>query len=249
MRNRIPLFFLFFSALTTITSCTTHYQPQSAQYAAYRIKDSVVSSKILQAVLQPYTDSVNKNMNDVIAVANTELEKKQPEGTLGNMMADAMLVKAKEMYGTVDGAFINNGGLRLPVIPKGNITRGKIYELAPFDNDIVLQKLSGNILQDFLSHISARGGWPVAGIKWQIKNKHAINVLVNGQPINENAVYNIAMIDYVANGGDDCNMLRSIPQLNKKFILRDAIIEYLTAHTRQGKAVTAQIENRVTNAE
>jgi hypothetical protein len=57
------------------------------------------------------------------------------------------------------------------------------------------------------------------------------------------------MIDYVANGGDDCNMLRPIAQQNKGYILRDAIIEYLAAHTKQGKAITAQIENRVTNAE
>ncbi len=249
MRNRILSFSLLFFALITAVSCSNYYQPQAAKYSNYRLNDSSEKSKTLLALLKPYADSVNKNMNDVIAVTNTELEKKQPEGTLGNMMADAMLAKAKEMYGIVDGAFINNGGLRLPVIPKGNITRGKIYELAPFDNDIVLQKLNGKILQDFLSHISARGGWPVAGIKWQIKNKQAINILVNGQPINENTVYNIAMIDYVANGGDDCNMLRTIPQLNKGFILRDAIIEYLTAHTLQGKVVIAQIENRVTNAE
>lgn len=250
MRNSIYIFFLLFSAFILPVSCNIQYQPQSVTYADYRISDSIKNNSALQQLLQPYTDSVNKNMNDVIAVTDTELEKKQPEGTLGNMMADAMFAKAKVLYGSgVDGAFINNGGLRLPAIPKGKITRSKIYELAPFDNNIVLQKLSGKVLLEFLNHISVRGGWPVAGIKWQIKNKQAENVLVNGQALNENTVYNIAMIDYVANGGDDCNMLRPITQLNKGFILRDAIIEYLTAYTRQGKNYTVQIENRVTNAE
>lgn len=250
MQHRTHAIFLLFFALITAASCNTSYQPQTAAYNNYRVTDSSQKNKALLALLKPYADSVNKNMNDVIAVAGTEMEKKQPEGGLGNMMADAMLLKAKEIYGAgVAGAFINNGGLRLPVIPKGNITRGKIYELSPFDNNIVLQQLPGKVLLQFINHISAMGGWPAAGITWQIKNKQAINIKLNGQPINEEAIYSIAMVDYVANGGDDCNMLRSIPQQNKGSILRDAIIEYLAAHTKQGKAVTAQIENRVTNAE
>ncbi|MBL0145080.1 MAG: 5'-nucleotidase C-terminal domain-containing protein [Chitinophagaceae bacterium] len=44
---------------------------------------------------------------------------------------------------------MNYGGIRLPAIPAGNITRGKIFELAPFDNIIVLQKISGKTFQAF----------------------------------------------------------------------------------------------------
>ena len=251
----------FFIALFSVTffsiSCKTVYQPQSVAYVDYRLSQSSKQNSSVITLLQPYADSVNKSMNDVIAVAEIELEKKQPEGTLGNIMADAMLTKAKQIYNIpVDGAFINNGGIRLPAIPRGNITRGKIFELAPFDNVIVLQKLSGKILQEFLNHISGRGGWPVAGMSWQIKNlpagqagKTAINILINGVPIDETAVYTIALVDYVANGGDDCNMLRPIPQINKGYILRDAILEYLTDINKQGKKISSKIENRVSNAE
>ena len=65
-----------------------------------------------------------------------------------------------------------NGGIRLNAVPAGDITRGKIFEMSPFDNIIVLQKLNGKLLQEFLNHISGRGGWPAAGIQWQIKNKN-----------------------------------------------------------------------------
>ncbi len=250
MRNSAAIFLCFFSILLLAASCKTTYQPQAVVYNDYRITQKNKADSTVINLLKPYADSVNKSMNDIVAVADIELEKKQPEGTLGNIMADAMLDKAKKVYGVqVDAAFINSGGLRLPSIPAGSITRGKVYELAPFDNAIVLQKLSGAVLQDFLTHISAKGGWPTAGAQWQIKNKQAVNVLIQGQPINTNATYNIAMIDYVANGGDDCIMLKTLPQISKGIILRDAIIEYFAAQTNQGKKITAKIEKRVSNAE
>jgi 2',3'-cyclic-nucleotide 2'-phosphodiesterase (5'-nucleotidase family) len=161
-----------------------------------------------------------------------------------------MLAKAKQANKMpVDAAFINYGGIRLTSVAAGNITRGKVFELTPFDNDIVLQKLSGKILQQFLNHISAKGGWPVAGITWQIKNKTAVNILINGLPIDETLIYTIAMVDYVANGGDDCAMLRPIPQVSIGYVLRDALIAYFMELNTQGKKITATIENRVTNAE
>lgn len=189
-------------------------------------------------------------MNDVIAVAETDLEKKQPEGTLGNILADAMLSIAKQKYKTaVDASFINYGGIRLPVIPAGNITRGKIFELAPFDNIIVLLRLNGKVLTEFLNHLSLRNGWPVSGASWQIKDKKATAVIINGKPIDESTIYTIATLDYVANGGDDCVMLKNIPQINGGFLFRDAVIEYFNVFTGQGKKLTAKIENRITNVQ
>jgi 2',3'-cyclic-nucleotide 2'-phosphodiesterase (5'-nucleotidase family) len=239
-----------FFAIILSVSCKTVYRPQAVQYADYRINQTSKQDSSVIKLLQPYADSVNKSMNAIVAVAAMELEKKQPEGTLGNVLADAMLVKAKQVYKTaVDASFINYGGIRLPSIPAGKITRGKIFELAPFDNIIVLQKISGKILQEFLNHISGKNGWPVAGISWQLKNKAAINVLINGAPIDEMAVYTIAVLDYVANGGDDCNMLRPIPQINNGYLFRDAVIDYFTDMNKQGKKLTAQIEKRISNAE
>jgi len=174
------------------------------------------------------------------------------------VLADAQLAKAKEKYKIpVDASFINYGGIRLPSIPVGNITRGKVFELAPFDNVIVLLKVNGKILQDFLNHISGMGGWPAAGITWQIKKlpagqagkAAAVNVLVGGVAINEAAVYTIAVVDYVANGGDDCNMLRPVLQINNGYLFRDAVLEYFNAIQKQGKKISSKIENRVSYAE
>lgn len=207
------------------------------------------------SALKPYSDSVNKSMNDIIVVSEIELRKEQPEGNLGNLMADAMLSMAKEKYNQhVDAVFINFGGIRLNAIPAGNITRGKLFELAPFDNIIVLQKISGKTFQEFLDHISGRGGWPTAGMQWQIKNlpngagKKATNIKIGGNLINESSTYTIALVDYVANGGDDCAMLKVLPQINNGMLFRDAMIEYLSRTHAAGKKINIEEENRVSYA-
>jgi 2',3'-cyclic-nucleotide 2'-phosphodiesterase (5'-nucleotidase family) len=240
---------LLFSLSIWLFSCQTFYQPQSVQYKDYRVTQANKQDENINAALKPYADSVNKSMNDIIAVAEEELVKRQPEGSLGNIMADGMLAIAKEKYNqTIDASFINSGGIRLQAIPAGNITRGKIFELAPFDNIIVLLKIDGKTFQQFLNHISGRGGWPTAGMTWQIKNKEAVNVLIGGSPINETSTYTIALVDYVANGGDDCEMLKTIPQINNGLLFRDAILNYFSSLTKKGKKIPAIIEKRVSNA-
>ena len=114
------------SFFVCISSCTPSYQPATVQYKDYRIKQNAPVNQNIAALLKPYTDSVNKSMSDIIVVSAAELEKKQPEGTLGNVLADGMLTMAAKLYGTkVDAAFINFGGIRLQAVPAGNITRGK----------------------------------------------------------------------------------------------------------------------------
>ncbi len=244
----------FFSAGILITSllfsCTLSYQAQKVQYNDYRIATGAKQDSAMLVLLKPYSDSLSKSMNDVVAVSETDLEKKQPEGSLGNFLADAMLAMAEKSYAThVDAAFINYGGIRLPSLPSGNITRSKVFELSPFDNLLVIQKVNGKVLQEFLDHVAAKGGWPCSGISMQIKDKKAINIKIGGAPLNESATYTIANNDYVANGGDDCTMLKPIPQVSNGYIFRDAVFDYLAELKKQGKKISAKTENRVSNAE
>ncbi|GAC1586088.1 MAG: hypothetical protein NVS3B19_04330 [Ginsengibacter sp.] len=202
----------------------------------------------MNALIKPYADNVHKSMSDVVATAATPLDKKLPESTLGNLMADIMLIKAKEKYQIpIDISIMNYGGIRLPTIAAGPITRGKIFELSPFDNLVVVQVLNGKLLQQFLDHIASKGGWPVSGMSFMISNKKATNVKINGNVLDENKNYIVALLDYVANGGDDASMLRNTPQNNMGYIYRDAILEYMADMTKNGKLISSQIENRVVN--
>ncbi|HMO62131.1 MAG TPA: 5'-nucleotidase [Ferruginibacter sp.] len=246
-KYQLPISFIALFCL--ITSCSRVYQPSSVEFKDYRIKNAAPGSSAVSKLLQPYADSVNKSMNDVIAVAGMPLEKRQPECTLGNLMADAMLAMSKEKYQThVDAAFVNYGGIRLTSMAEGNITRGKIFELSPFDNIVVLLKVNGSLLQEFMDHIASRGGWPCAGITYQVKDKKAIHILIGGAPLKAEHTYTLAVVDYVANGGDDCTMLQPIPQQNNGYLFRDALIAYLSRQHSEGKQINVLLENRVSYA-
>jgi 2',3'-cyclic-nucleotide 2'-phosphodiesterase (5'-nucleotidase family) len=172
-------------------------------------------------------------------------------------MADAFLYTAKEIFNIhVDAAFMNHGGIRLNQLPKGDVTTGKIFELMPFDNLLVIQKMKGSVLQEFLDLCASQGGWPVAGITMQIKNnpagqtgKKAINVLIGGKPIDPEKTYSIINSDYVANGGSDAEMLKAISQISNGYLMRDALFDYIKWLKSQGKNINANIEKRVTYAE
>jgi 2',3'-cyclic-nucleotide 2'-phosphodiesterase (5'-nucleotidase family) len=248
MNNRTIHYILAIS-VAVFFACNPVYRASSVQYNDYQVTNLQKDSTV-QIMLQPYADSVNRSMNAVLAQLAVDVDKRQPESTLGNLMADAMKLMGEKYYKTtIDASFVNYGGIRIPSVKAGAITRGKVFEMMPFDNIIVLQKLKGTVLKEFLDHVAGRGGWPVSGITMQIKNKKAENIMIGGKALDMNAVYTIANSDYVANGGDNCEMLRTIPQLNNGFLFRDAIIEYFTMFGKEGKPISMTIQNRVVNAQ
>lgn len=241
--------FLFF-LLLAFAACKTYYTPSKVEWKDYRINNKAAADTAMTGFLKPYSDNINSTMNTVIAEVSVTLDKKQPEGPLGDVLADAMHTMAQKKFNTkVDASFINFGGIRLTSLPQGNLTNGKVYELMPFDNVLVLQQLTGKELKTFLDHISKRGGWPVAGLTYDIRNDRAENIKINGVPFSEQATYTICNSDFIANGGDDCAMLRPIKQLNRNILMRDAFIEYFKDLNAQGKKITAPESNRVRKIE
>lgn len=232
--------------IATLVACKPQQQTTTVNFKGYKINQQNNKDTSLLKMLAPYSDSINKTMNTVIGFSTRGLTKKQPESELGNFMADCMLQMASKRFGKkVDAAFINYGGIR-SYIPKGEITVGKIYELMPFDNLVVIQEVKGSILKQFLLKVADRGGWPLSGLSMKIKDKKPEQILVAGNPINDDAIYIIANSDYIANGGDDCIMLKSIPQQNNGYLLRDALIEFIQQITKQGKPIDWKLDSRVT---
>jgi 2',3'-cyclic-nucleotide 2'-phosphodiesterase (5'-nucleotidase family) len=74
-------------------------------------------------------------------------------------------------------------------------------------------------------------------------------VQVGGQPLDPEKLYTIANSDFIANGGDNADMLRPVPQITNGYLMRDAIIDYIAWLNSQGKKITATIENRVNHAQ
>lgn len=243
------LFALLF--LIGLSACHQPYyiQQSSSKSSTYNIKSGDKADSSILSMLAPYKQGVDTQMQVIIAHTDIPLTKAQPECLLGNFIVDAQMKAAQKIDPKVVISVSNYGGIRIPYIAPGPITRGKMYELMPFDNTLTIVEITGADIKKFCNHMAKGKGWPVNGLQYTIKDKEAVDVLVNGQPPNDHIFYKMAISDYVARGGDNCDFLQPLRKRYTSIFIRDAMIEYATELEAQGKPLHPQIENRVQYAE
>ena len=211
---------------------------------------SGLDSSIIQ-LYQPYKNLLDKDMNRVISISETEMEKDKPESLLTNFLADLLLEEANleaEQQGLSihsDVSFFNYGGIRTG-LPQGNITVEKIYELMPFENEMVFIKLKGEQMKAFLDYVAAKGGDSVGGARFKIKDEKANNIKIDGKALDMQKSYWLVTNDYVASGGDGLSML----QQNEEFVqsgakIRDIIIRYMERQQENNKILSAKTDGRI----
>jgi 2',3'-cyclic-nucleotide 2'-phosphodiesterase (5'-nucleotidase family) len=198
------------------------------------------------AMIAPYKEELGADMNAVIGTVATTLTKAQPESTLGNWMADVVQEQAqKNAQQRVDFAVLNYGGIRIPSLPKGPLSKGKIYELMPFDNSIVLVAMKGSELPLLFDHIAAKGGWPISRqLQLITDGDKTTQARLNGQKIDYNKTYYVATNDYLAKGGDQCTFFVDKKHIKTNVLIRDALLAYVKDSE---EAINAQLEERIKN--
>lgn len=255
MKKRLPgilwPFAAFVSSFLLFTHACVSYHPVVKQESSfYKFHDSIASGEdsSIQTLLAPFKSGKDKEMNQVIAVSSKSMQKDQPEGALGNFCADAVLKKAQSFCKDscpVDFSLLNNGGLRSP-LPKGDITIGNVFELMPFENELVIFTLKGEDVKDLLDHIANKGGMPVGGLRMKIKNNMPFEVVIGNAPFDISKTYSIATSDYLAFGGD--NMHFFAKAVRKTFSgkrIRDIILEVLKEENQAGKMINAKKDGRI----
>jgi len=236
--------------ITALSSCAPKPYALKTYEAQLRIiSDTIPADARMNSFIATYKVRLDSVMNEVIGTALVPLTKAQPESTMGNFAADAQLEAGKKLDNLITLSVVNYGGLRIPFLPAGNIAKGKIYEIMPFDNLVTIVEVPGTVLQTFCDHMAARKGWPISGFSYTIKDGKAIDVKVGGEAIRPNAIYKLATSDYIANGGDECEFLASLKKQGSSILLRDAIMEKVMNDSRNHKGIEPKLENRVHYAE
>jgi len=236
--------------ITALSSCAPKQYALKTYEAQLRtISDTIPADAKMNSFIATYKVRLDSVMNEIIGTALVPLTKAQPESTMGNFAADAQLEAGKKLDNLVTLSVVNYGGLRIPFLPAGNIAKGKIYEIMPFDNLVTIVEVPGTVLQTFCDHMAARKGWPISGFSYTIKDGKAIDVKVGGDAIRPNAVYKLVTSDYIANGGDECEFLAGLKKQGSSILLRDAIMEKVMNDSRQHKGIEPKLENRVHYAE
>lgn len=122
------------------------------------------------ALVKEVDTSIGDEYKKVIgkAAKNMKHQSDAVENELGNWMTDAMRWKTG-----ADIAFQNSGGIRTD-IKAGPITKGRIFEVSPFHNTLIVFKLTGQQVKDALEFDveRSRDRLQVSGLKYRYYANH-----------------------------------------------------------------------------
>lgn len=170
------------------------------------------------------SDEINQLINkysDLIADSQYVLgttDRSISKGALGNHAVQSMIDHEYQGFNfdDVDVSIINSGGIRA-TIGSGEITKSDVFEVFPFNNQIVLVNMTGKSIKSLLSG-----------------NSNYLYYLVGDEYgsyeyLDDNTIYQIAVIDYVFEGErySEFNNLKEEDFIYTGILLRDLMITYL----------------------
>lgn len=245
---------LGFFVILLLFSCSSHLLVRQidAENVPVNLQTSSTDSAV-QVALKPYRDSLEHDMSKIVTVSATPILKGKPESKLTNLMADIMLESGTEYCKRMklsinpDVSYVNYGGIRAS-LPQGNITVGHIFELMPFENELVLIRIKGESILKMAERIAERGGEGIAGMKLGIKNEKLSSLKIANKEVDPEAIYWLATNDYVANGGDQMNMfLNSMERINTSMKIRDILIQNLQGRYKKNGILSVKEDGRIYN--
>ncbi len=240
--------------LILLCACSAPQSPAYIEGGIIPVDSSTAPEKdeAVEAVISGYRAGLEDEMQQVIAYSEHTMEKDKPEGLLNNFIADLIMEMGRELYTPPDGksldfTLLNYGGLRT-TIPEGPVTMARIFELMPFENEMVVITLSPEKTAELFEFLSTEGiGMPVSGIRIKTRDNGDMDVSIGGEPFDNTREYRVLTSDYLAGGGD--NMVFFLDPLNEEYLgmrIRDAIIEYLTRKHEKGEAISSSLDGRFT---
>jgi len=199
------------------------------------------------AMIAPYKKTLDAKMTEIIGELDEQLVKSRPNSKLGNWFTDVLKEEAILLTGKpVDFAIQNYGGIRVPSLSKGPISVGKIYELMPFDNMLIVVELDGKATKLLVDKIAELNGWPISdGLSFSIEDGKSKDVTISGKPWKESDTYYVGIPDYIANGGDDCDFLLDYPRENTGKYIREVVIDHLRRKKVDGKKIIIDPTKRI----
>jgi len=223
-------------SLCVFISCTnTPKAQQSIKGGSIPIAKDLATDSVLVNMYTPYKIGLDSIMEEILCYSPFFLEKSRPESELSNWMADVCYQKVTESH-KADFCLLNYGGIRAS-LPKGAIKRKDIYQLMPFENELVVVELADTNFYRVLDYLKISGGHPISNIMLAI-NKDRIT-----HNLDLNKTVRILTSDYLANGGDKMAFFKdSVSHTKTGLKIRDLLL----LECKKIDTIQTTIDNRFT---
>jgi len=192
------------------------------------------------AVVKKYADEIKATYAVQIATTTAaydlgdKLTRKQ-ETALGNLVADAMVWKARAMGIKADFALTNGGGIR-KTIPAGAVTRMNAYEVLPFGNTLAYFQMTGAQVLELFANIGkiplGNGGFANvsadARFSIDLATGTVKDLTIGGKPVDPAKTYIVVTNDFIAVGGDGVYPVFKTLKFTDTFIdALEGLVEYM----------------------
>ncbi len=200
--------------------------------------ENISPDPVVGAMVDQFNNMVSAQLEVVVGSTECELTPNNTEeSNLGDWETDVMRWKT----GT-DIAFENSGGIRRN-IPKGEITKKIIKEVAPFGNTLVTFELKGEKLKQIFETGVERGGdrLEVSGVTYKVDpdkpmGERVMDIMVHGKPYDPEATYSITTNNYVVGQAKDKYFGFAVEDFRNTYIKRaSTLIEWLEQHGTIGE--------------
>ncbi len=229
MKNK---FWVLAVVALTLTACKSSLQVAQVQTQKNTsISSDIKANEEYVKFIKPYKEGLEKEMNTKVSYTSVDLNKKGNNSNLGNLLADFTYNAAKEWasknnIADVDASVINIGGIRA-TIGAGDILVKNVFEVMPFENEIVLVKMSGKDISGLFDYyVQYEKNNPVSHLYIETEGKSLKSGLINGQAVDVNKTYYIATSDYLAQGGDNMKFFSKGEIITTGLRMRDVFMEY-----------------------
>lgn len=181
------------------------------------------------------------------------------EQVLGDLIADSQLAATRAPEaGGAEIAFMNFYGVRADLIPAadGTITYGQLFAVQPFGNTLMVKSFTGRQIRAILEQQFDSGSntaenpnflLPSSTLRFAYDltrpaGQRIVEVRVNGQPLQDERVYRVAMNNFLASGGDNFTAFRDGTDVVGGVGDLDALISYLAS----AGTLTPPVADRIT---
>ena len=211
------------------------------------VSEFIPADSQLESQIEPYRNQVTVKMSEVLGTAPSAIGVAAYDSPLGKFVVDLQFTQTEPVYGKkIDLSLTTNGGLRVP-LPEGNITTGNVFELMPFENELVVLTLQGEVVKQLFDYAAEAKFASIGNSTYTVSDGKPTNIKIGGKPLNPDQTYTLVTSDYLAGGGDDLKMLKNTVKYEKTgILLRDAIMDQIRQITAAGLQVTADPKKRVT---
>ncbi|VVC96091.1 unnamed protein product, partial [Leptidea sinapis] len=170
---------------------------------------SIPEDEEVKAKLEPYAKMVHEAESKVIGRSENTLHFEDcvfGECALGDLLVDSMSEYAKESENSSYDylSFIQRGNIKAS-IPSGNITKGVLFELLPFNDRIVVFELQGKYIREALER-SVISAWGMQPFKGPYVLQVSVTIGKSKEALDLEKSYHVIAPAYLADGGDGFNV-------------------------------------------